>query len=55
MIHWTVGETNFYRTYMKRRAKDSIEEERRLQIRLKAAEKQKKKYLLIKTKRKGRI
>jgi len=39
MIHWTVGETNFYRTYMKRRAKDSIEEERRLQIRLKEAEK----------------
>ena len=27
------------RTYMKRRAKDSIEEERRLQIRLKEAEK----------------
>lgn len=26
MIHWTVGETNFYRTFKKRQAKNIIEE-----------------------------
>ncbi|KAL9885510.1 small integral membrane protein 4 isoform X1 [Glossina fuscipes] len=27
MINWTVGETNFYRTYKKRQAKNYIEEQ----------------------------
>lgn len=26
MINWTVGETNFYRTYKKRQAKNIVEE-----------------------------
>merc|ERR1711973_1022658 len=39
MINWHYGEVNFYRTYMKRRALESIEEEKILLAKLKEEEK----------------
>uniref|UniRef100_A0A1Q3FJK5 Uncharacterized protein n=1 Tax=Culex tarsalis TaxID=7177 RepID=A0A1Q3FJK5_CULTA len=30
MIHWRVGDTNFYNTFKKRQAKDIVEEQLRL-------------------------
>ncbi|KQS30514.1 small integral membrane protein 4 [Drosophila erecta] len=31
MINWTVGETNFYRTFKRRQAKNYVEEQQHLQ------------------------
>merc|ERR1712156_454021 len=39
MINWHYGEVNFYRTYMKRRALESIEEEKILLAKLKEEKK----------------
>ncbi|XP_016938808.2 ubiquinol-cytochrome c reductase complex assembly factor 5 [Drosophila suzukii] len=33
MINWTVGETNFYRTFKRRQAKNYVEEQQHLQAR----------------------
>lgn len=33
MINWTVGETNFYRTFKRRQAKNYVEEQQQLQAR----------------------
>ncbi|XP_037726805.1 small integral membrane protein 4 [Drosophila subpulchrella] len=33
MINWTVGETNFYRTFKRRQAKNYVEEQHHLQAR----------------------
>ncbi|XP_017064789.1 small integral membrane protein 4 [Drosophila eugracilis] len=33
MINWTVGETNFYRTFKRRQAKNYVEEQQHLQSR----------------------
>ncbi|KAH8303392.1 ubiquinol-cytochrome c reductase complex assembly factor 5 [Drosophila kikkawai] len=33
MINWTVGETNFYRTFKRRQAKNYVEEQQHLQER----------------------
>ncbi|XP_017114817.1 small integral membrane protein 4 [Drosophila elegans] len=33
MINWTVGETNFYRTFKRRQAKNYVEEQQNLQAR----------------------